>query len=63
MRNRPYADNSSLPAFNTKGYEVTSALLTPGPSNREAVVEWTDTNTSNTAFEGIAREVMRVRHG
>jgi hypothetical protein len=57
-------DSSSFPGFNTKGYEVTSAFLTPGPSNREAVVvEWTDTNNSNTTFEGTAREVMRVQHG
>jgi hypothetical protein len=57
-------DNSSFPAFNVKGYEVTSAVVTPGAPNREAiVVEWTDTNTSNTTFEGTAREVMRVQQG
>ena len=57
-------DNSSFRALDTKGYETTSALLTPGPSNREAVVvEWNVTDTSNTTFEGTAREVMRVQHG
>ncbi len=57
-------DNSNLRALNTKGYEVTSPFLTPGPSIREAVViEWTDTDTSDTAFAGTAREVLRVQHG
>jgi hypothetical protein len=44
------------------GYEVTPAIQTPGPTVREAVlIEWTDTDTSNAAFEGTARELMRLR--
>lgn len=44
------------------GYEVTPAIQTPGPTVREAVlIEWTDSNTSNSTFEGTARELMRLR--
>jgi glucose/arabinose dehydrogenase len=33
-----------------------------GSSEREAVlIEWTDTNASNTTFEGTARELMRLQ--
>ncbi len=59
----PIADNSNVAGLNTKGYEVTPAIATPGPVTREAVlVEWTDTNTANTTFEGTAREIMRVQY-
>ncbi len=41
---------------------TTSAVPVPGPSTREAVlIEWTDTNTANTTFEGNARELLRVK--
>ncbi len=44
-------------------YEPTAPVMTPGPTVREAVlIEWTDTNPSNTTFEGSARELLRVRH-
>jgi hypothetical protein len=34
-----------------------------GPIAAEVVlIEWTDSNTANTTFEGTAREVMRVEH-
>lgn len=54
-------DATNLPGL--KGaYELTPAIQTPGPTVREAVViEWTDTNTANTTFEGTARELMRLR--
>jgi hypothetical protein len=56
-------DNTSFPAFKTSGYALTRALPTPGPIEREAVlIEWTDTNPSNTTFEGTAREIMRLQH-
>ncbi len=55
-------DNGNHPAFNTKGYQTTDAIQTPGRTMREAVlIEWTDTNTSNSTFEGTARELMRLR--
>jgi hypothetical protein len=55
-------DNANLPGLRTDGYAVTAALPTPGPIQREGVVvEWTDTNTANTTFEGTAREVLRVQ--
>jgi Glucose / Sorbosone dehydrogenase len=55
-------DNTSFPGFRTAGYSVTSAIQTPGEIQREAVlIEWTDTNISNSTFEGTARELMRVQ--
>jgi hypothetical protein len=56
-------DNTSVPGFKTAGYTVTPAIRTPGEIQREAVlIEWTDTNPSNSTFEGTARELMRVQH-
>src|ERR1051326_14163 len=55
-------DNRAFPGFKTSGYAVTEAIRTPGTIEREAVlIEWTDTNASNTTFEGTAREIMRVQ--
>lgn len=55
-------DNAHFPGLNVEGYKLTPAIRTPGPTTREAVViEWTDTNTANSTFEGTAREVMRLQ--
>src|SRR3954468_1161128 len=55
-------DNAHLPGLVIRGYETSTPIKTPGPTLREGVVvEWTDTNTSNTTFEGTAREIMRLR--
>ncbi len=58
-------DNKNLPGLHLDTptpYETTTAVLVPGPSTREAVlIEWTDTNTANTTFEGTARELLRVK--
>jgi hypothetical protein len=55
-------DNTNFPALNVRGYETTAAIRTPGAIQREGVlIEWTDTKASNTAFEGTAREVMRIQ--
>ena len=58
-------DNAHTPGLRLDlpaAYELTAAIQTPGPTAREAVViEWTDTNTANTTFEGTARELMRLR--
>jgi hypothetical protein len=55
-------DNTAFPGFKTSGYTVTEAIRTPGPIERESVlIEWTDTNPSNSTFEGTAREIMRVQ--
>lgn len=57
-------DNDRFPRLETKGYAATRAIPTPGPSNREnVVVEWTDTDTSDSVFQGTARELMRVESG
>jgi hypothetical protein len=56
-------DNKNLPAFKTEGYSVTPAIRTVGEPQREAVlIEWTDTDISNTTFEGTAREIMRLQY-
>ena len=56
-------DNKNFPGFKTAGYTLSSPIKMPGPFTREIVViEWTDTNTSNTTFEGTARELMRVQY-
>jgi hypothetical protein len=55
-------DNAAFPGLKTSGYIFTEAIRTPGPTERESVlIEWTDTNPSNTTFEGTAREIMRVQ--
>ncbi len=55
-------DGSSVPGLNLAGYTPTAPIPTPGEIDRDAVViEWTDTNVSNTTFEGTAREVLRVQ--
>jgi hypothetical protein len=53
-------DNTNVPGLNTTGYTTTTAVATPGGSNRATVlIEWTDTNINNTTFEGTARELLR----
>ena len=56
-------DNKTFPGFKTAGYTVTPAIRTFGGTQRESVViEWTDSDISNTTFEGTAREVMRLQY-
>jgi hypothetical protein len=55
-------DNAGYPSLNVAGYSTTAPVVTPGAIQREGVlIEWTDTNRSNTTFEGTARELMRVQ--
>jgi hypothetical protein len=55
-------DPSSVPGLRVDGYETATAIPVPGASEREVVlVEWTDTNTADTVFEGSAREVLRMQ--
>jgi hypothetical protein len=55
-------DNTYVPGLNVRGYETTTPIRTPGETQREGVlIEWTDTRTSNTTFEGTARELMRIQ--
>jgi len=55
-------DNAKFPGLNISGYTTTPPVSTPGPAQNEGVlVEWTDTNIANAAFEGTARELMRVQ--
>jgi hypothetical protein len=56
-------EGASVPAADLAGYQTTPPLTTPGPILREAVlIEWTDTKTEDTVFQGSAREVMRVQY-
>jgi hypothetical protein len=55
-------DNAHLRGLSVAGYTTTPAVVTPGEIQREGIViEWTDSNTSNTTFEGSARELLRVQ--
>ena len=55
-------DATTVPGLNVTGYTPTPPITTPGSIDREAIViEWTDTNVSNAAFEGSARELMRLQ--
>jgi hypothetical protein len=54
-------DNKNFPGFNTARYSVTTPIHTPGKIERQVVlIEWTDTNISDSKFEGTAREILRV---
>jgi hypothetical protein len=56
-------DNTGFPGLNTSGYTVTPSIRTFGNTEREAVVlEWTDTNRSNSTFEGTVRELLRLEY-
>jgi hypothetical protein len=56
-------DPTSVAGLKVDGYTPTEPVKTPGTVDRHAVVvEWKDTNVSNTAFEGTAREILRVEH-
>ena len=55
-------DNAHVPGLNLSGYTTTAPIATPGPTvNIGVLIEWTDTNPSNSTFEGTARELMRVQ--
>jgi Glucose / Sorbosone dehydrogenase len=53
--------NASAPGFNTSGYATTPAVTTPSGGTRQTVlIQWTDSNITNSTFEGTARELLRV---
>src|SRR6202521_598492 len=54
--------NTQLPGLSLTGFTTTDPVNPPaGPVHLESVlVEWTDTNIRNAAFEGTARELLRV---
>ena len=55
-------DNTRFPTLDVKGYATTTAVKTPGPLQNEGVlIQWIDSNPSNTTFEGTARELLRVQ--
>ncbi len=56
-------DNRNFPGFKTAGYSLSAPVRTFGDIQREAVlIEWTDTDISNSTFEGTARELMRLEY-
>jgi Glucose / Sorbosone dehydrogenase len=54
--------NANLSTLDLKGYSTTQVVNPPvGPAHLESVlVEWTDTNIRDSAFEGTAREILRT---
>jgi hypothetical protein len=54
--------NAKLSTLELKGYTTTPAVNPPaGPVHLESVlIEWTDTNIRDAAFEGSAREILRA---
>src|SRR5215469_875927 len=53
--------NKGCPGLNISDYQPTAPITTPGTIAREGVViEWTDSDTTNTIFEGTARELLRI---
>jgi Glucose / Sorbosone dehydrogenase len=55
-------NNASVPGLKVAGYTTTPAIKTPGPLQNEGVlIEWTDSDPSNSTFEGTARELLRVQ--
>src|SRR5215471_18762587 len=56
-------DNKNFPGLKTSEYAATPPIHTFGTTEREAVlIEWTDTDISNSTFEGTARELMRLEY-
>jgi hypothetical protein len=53
--------NANYPGLDTSNYGVTTAVPAPGSVNYQSVmVEWTDTNISDSTFQGSARELLRL---
>jgi hypothetical protein len=55
-------DNTKFPGLDVRSYTTTPPIRPPGDVDHEGVlIEWTDSNISNSTFEGTARELMRVQ--
>lgn len=55
-------DTQGVPGLQIRGYASTPPVRTPGEVDHEGVlIEWTDTNVTNAAFEGTARELLRIQ--
>jgi hypothetical protein len=53
--------NARLATLKLDGYTMTPAVNPPIQAHLESVlIEWTDTDVRNSAFEGSAREVLRI---
>lgn len=55
-----------VPGLDLSSYQLSTPITVPtadGQIAREVVlIEWTDRDTTNTTFEGTARELMRLQH-
>lgn len=65
-RAAPAAPKAGVPGVDVSNYVLTPAIMSPigggAQITREAVLaEWTDSNVSDTRFEGRVREVLRVQ--
>jgi hypothetical protein len=58
----PIPTNTHMPSLKLDGYETTEAINPPaGPvTYQSVVVEWMSNNVKSSAFEGTAREILRV---
>jgi len=55
-------DRKNFPGLDLAGYKPSAPAETPGAIAREAVlIEWTDSDTTNSTFEGTARELLRIQ--
>ena len=55
-------DNAGVLGLQVNGYEPTPAVRNPPTGDHEGVlIEWTDSDISNSTFEGSARELLRVQ--
>ncbi len=54
-------DTTIAPGLDATGYAATAPIVAPGATQKQTVlVEWTDSNPANAAFEGTARELLRI---
>lgn len=58
----PITDNLPGLSFGRSGYSTTTPINPPtgGVAYEDVLVEWTDTDITNTTFEGTARELLRI---
>ncbi len=58
----PQPRGTSVPGLDLTGYTTTAPVPVVGEALREGVVvEWTDTDITNSTFEGTARELLRMQ--
>jgi hypothetical protein len=54
-------DNGGVLGLQVNGYQPTLPVRNPGGDHEGVLIEWTDSDISNSTFEGSARELLRVQ--